>query len=279
MSFKVRIRSRHDSHNIIRGIIKAPVRTIVRFGSITPTEAIYPKATKLGKKIIEVNSVEGVKNSSSKLLMKRCFTKNNIKTAEWVEADIVQIEDENISWEENNKKFTISFPIVAKHHFGSRGTGNYLIENKEEFNNWVKNKNLTNYIFEKFYSYSREYRLHVTKNGCFYTCRKMLKADTPQEKRWFRNDSNSIWVVKENPMFDRPVNWNKIEEECIKALEAINLDVAAFDVKVQSAFNNGKKRDNPAFIIIESNSAPSFGEITAEKYKEETPKIINLKNN
>jgi type I restriction enzyme S subunit len=37
---------------------------------------------------------------------------------------------------------------------------------------------------------SREYRLHVTADGCFYACRKMLKADA--EERWYKNDSNCV---------------------------------------------------------------------------------------
>ena len=44
------------------------------------------------------------------------------------------------------------------------------------------------------------------------------------------------------------------------------------------ALNNinskGIKRDRCEFIIIEINSAPSFGEITLEKYKQILPKIL-----
>ena len=36
---------------------------------------------------------------------------------------------------------------------------------------------------------------------------------------------------------------------------------------------------NPLFTIIEINSAPSFGEVTLQKYIEEIPKMLNRKFN
>jgi glutathione synthase/RimK-type ligase-like ATP-grasp enzyme len=162
---------------------------------------------------------------------------------------------------------TLPYPIVAKHIYGSRGTGNFLIKTKEELSAWLVGKTLTNYIFEKFYNYSREYRLHISKNGCFYACRKMLKNDIPKDKRWYRNDSNSTWILEENPAFNKPATWDTIIKECIIALNTIGLDLAAFDVKVEA-------KDSNKFIIIESNSAPSFGENTLKQYINEIPKII-----
>ena len=175
---------------------------------------------------------------------------------------------------------TLPYPIVAKHHFGSRGKGNYLLNSKEELQEWLNGKNIENYIFEKFYNYNREYRLHVSKNGCFYTCRKMLKNDVPKEQRWFRNDSNSVWVLETNEAFDKPKNWKDIEKECINALNATGLDFGACDVRVQSAkTEKGKERTEIDFIIVEINSAPSMGEITEQRYKEELPKLLKDKQN
>jgi len=126
-------------------------------------------------------------------------------------------------------------------------------------------KRLGNYIIERYYNYNKEYRLHVSKDGCFYTNRKMLKTDA--EERWFRNDSNSVWIREENPKFEKPRNWGVIVNECVKALNAVGLDLGACDVRVQS------KNDRPDFIICEINSAPSFGEITLTKYQNEIKKI------
>jgi hypothetical protein len=183
----------------------------------------------------------------------------------------------------NNGALTTSdakmeFPVVGKHRRGSRGTGNTLINNQEEFDRWKRNRDLDNYIVETFHNYSREYRLHVSRNGCFYGVRKMLRNDAPQNQRWRRHDDNCVWIVEENPLFDKPVNWDAIVKSCVTALDAVGLDIGAFDVKVQSATkSNGDRRESPKWIVIESNSAPSFGTITAERYISEITRLINHK--
>ncbi|MEM4710638.1 MAG: hypothetical protein QXL18_01690 [Candidatus Woesearchaeota archaeon] len=238
----------------MRNKIKLPFLTCIRLGSTTVGNLNYA---------VEINKPEAIKNSSNKLKMKNCFQNYNVFTADWSDSSNLN------NWLNKDK-----FPIVAKHIYGSRGKGNTLIKTLEEFENWKINKNLSNYIFEKFYTYSREYRLHVTEDGCFYTCRKVLKNDTPEEDRWHRHDSNSNWILESNPLFDKPINWNEIEENCVKALKSVGLDIGACDVKVQSAKNKkGKLRERCDFIVLEINSAPSFGEITLQKYIEQIPKL------
>jgi len=256
------ILSRHPSHGVIRRKNRVlpllPFRSVVRLGSTTFLEDDR----------VECNSVEAIRNSANKLLMKQCFTADEVKTAKWIKGEMSTIED----------IVALEFPLVLKHIFGSRGTGNYLVRRQEELETILQGKTLANYIFEKFYNYSREYRLHVTEDGCFYTCRKMLKSDTAEEDRWFRNDSNSVWIVEENESFDKPVNWDLCVSESVKALKAVGLDVGAVDLRIQSKLDkDGRTRENPDFIIVEINSAPSFGEITAQKYIEEIPKILKRK--
>jgi glutathione synthase/RimK-type ligase-like ATP-grasp enzyme len=279
--FRPIILSRHPSHSILRAVNKTlPLfnfRTIIRFGSSTATEN-YSNVK------VEINTVNAIKNSANKLRMKKCFTEAGVQTADWwvykqhdpIGMTFVSGKDE-VAIQNNNE---LPYPIVAKHIYGSRGTGNTLLNNEQELQQWLQGKTLSNYIFEKFYNYSREYRLHVTKHGCFYTCRKMIKTDTPDDKRWFRNDQNSVWVLEQNELFDRPVNWKSIEEHCVKALNAVGLDVGAVDLRVQSATHkDGSLRKDPEFIVIEINSAPSFGEVTSQKYIEILPKLINEKYN
>lgn len=267
-NFRPRIRSRHPSHNSLRKnklLPLLPFKSVIRFGSTTDMKDTITN----GGNRIEINTIDSVKNSSNKLLMKTCFTEFNIKTADWWKAeDINDIND-------------LPYPVVTKHLFGSRGTGNKKHDNAESLLKWLENhEDLSKYIIEKFYNYTREYRLHVTKNGCFYTCRKMLKRDTPEEKKWYRNDDNCVWILEENENFDKPVNWVRIEEESVKALKSVGLDVGAVDLRIQSATNKkGEKRENPDFIIVEINSAPSFGDITLNKYIEELPKILLNKYN
>lgn len=282
--YYTKIRSRHPSHDVLRmnPELKFPFKSGLRLGSTTEYDPEY--------KVL--NSIEGVKNSANKLLMKQKFNDDDIFTADWM---ILRPDFQGNSWlkydpnfEENmfdnNYRYleydgsyedVVEYPIVAKHIYGSRGTGNTLIKSKEELTLFIQGKDLSKYIFEKFYNFNREYRLHVSKNGYFYTCRKMLKQDTPEDKRWFRNDSNSVWILEENEIFDKPVNWDQIVDHSVRALQAVGLDIGAIDVRVQSSKDkNGNLRENPKFIILETNSAPSFGEITTIKYISEIQKLL-----
>jgi glutathione synthase/RimK-type ligase-like ATP-grasp enzyme len=265
-AFRPKVRSRHPTHDPLRDQLPLlPFRSVVRLGSTTNT--ISDDVTHGGARV-ECNTVAAIKTSASKLLMKEAFTKGNVKTAEWWKAtafDTLENRDE-------------IFPVVCKSHYGSRGKGNTLVKTPEEYNIWKANRQLQNYIVERYHDFNREYRLHVTAAGCLYACRKVLKQETPEKDRWFRNDSNSAWLLETNPTFDRPSNWQTIVNECVKALQSTGLDIGACDVKVQSAKDKkGMVRPNPEFIVIEINSAPSFGEGTLARYVAEIPKVLTLK--
>lgn len=275
--FKPQVRSRHGSHKNLKkkGVLPLfPKKSVIRFGSTTT----FSDSVTNGGNRVEINTVNAVKTSADKIAMKKAFSNSNVKSAKWwLFDDGVFLENGDTSKAVTIEELT--FPIISKHKFGSRGSGNIKHDNLEAFNQWLDGKinlNATdNYIFERYYNYAREYRLHVTKDGCFYTCRKMLKNDTPINKKWFRNDSNSVWILETNDLFDKPVNWDDIVNESVKSLNAVGLDIGAVDVKIQSATNkDGEQRSNPKFIIIEINSAPSFGNITEEKYKEKLTELL-----
>ena len=97
---------------------------------------------------------------------------------------------------------------------------------------------------------------------------------------WFRNDKNCIWALEDNELFDKPTNWDDVISESVKALKACGLDFGAIDLRIQSAKNSdGELNEYPEFIIVEINSAPSFGEITKKVYQEEIPKMLTKKYN
>lgn len=274
-SFRPLILSRHPSHSPLRtSLPRLPFRSVIRLGSTT---------VKNDYKRVEINSVQGVKNSSNKRLMKQCFNKANVKTADWYtfkiqNNDVILYDNGNT----NNTTFMdeIEFPLIVKHVYGSRGTGNYLAKSVSELKSCLSNKNSSDYIIEKYYNFNREYRIHVTRNGYFYACRKMLKSDTPENKKFQRHDDNCVWYIESNPKFDKPVNWNNIVNDCVNALNALQLDICCFDIKVQSAKDKkGLNRPNPNYILIESGSAPSFGELTLVKYIEVLPNLIKQKYN
>lgn len=254
----LKIRSRHPSHEPLRNWLRLNRRVVFRLGSSTNV----PNA-------IEINSANACMNSANKRTMKELFQQHNVITALWIfPQDVEQLTN----W--LNQNDLTNCKLIIKSLRGSRGRGLYLKQSGQEVINFFAEKGYGNYIVEKFYDYNREYRLHVSRDGCFYTCRKMLREDTPADRRWFRNDSNSNWIVEENPLFDKPTNWNIIEQECVKALNAVRLDLGACDVRVQSSTTKrGEVRANPAFIICEINSAPSFGEKTLIEYKKQIEKI------
>lgn len=203
--------------------------------------------------------------------MKERFKQGGVKTADWTSnpSEVSKIT-------ENWKYF-----CVIKQHYGSRGNGNTLVKNQGEFDSFMKGRNSSHYIFEKFYNYTREYRLHVNEEGCFYTCRKMLKSDAPENASWFRNDKNCVWYLETNPNFDKPTNWNSIVEECVKALKIVGLDLGSMDLRIQSAKDSkGKVRENPDFIVVEINSASSLNDsdsVVFKKYTEILPIMLKKK--
>lgn len=258
------IRSRHPSHaGLRRGLERLPFRSVIRLGSLTDLEEVAG-----GR--VELNSADSIRNSSNKLKMKTCFAESGVKTAEWTR---VVSGDNLVGWIQE-------YPIVAKNIFGSRGTGNTLIKSSAELTTWLAGKDLSRYIFEKYYNYNKEYRLHVSADGCFYTCRKMLKQEFKDHPNaWQRHDDNCVWILEGNVNFDRPNNWSDIVDHCVKALKSCGLDFGACDLRVQN--NNdreGRYRATPDFIVVEINSAPSFGEVTLEKYKEVLPQLLMKKH-
>jgi len=269
--FRPLLLSRHPSHSILRAknqtLPLLPFRSVIRLGSSTESDSR-----------LEINTTEAIKNSASKLLMKQKFTEAGVKTAQWGRHhEHNHILDVGIDFYSDEGGQSINFPIVAKSHFGSRGIGNTKFNTKEELEAWLVGKNLNNYIFEEFVKMTREYRLHITKFGCFYTCRKLVRSDAP-ENTWQKHDDVCNWVLEENPSFKKPKNWDAIVADCVKAKDALGLDICAFDVGVQGA-KDGIERENPEWVIFESCSAPSFGDITGKKYIEILPKLLIDKYN
>jgi len=261
------IRSRHPSHaGLRRALPKLPFRSVIRLGSLTVLE---DDSSKKGNRV-ELNTADAIKNSSSKLKMKQCFAREGVRTAEWISSTS---EVDIVNWLKE-------YPIVAKSHMGSRGRGNTLLKTEAEARAFIRSKDLSHYIFEKYYNYNKEYRLHVCQDGCFYACRKMLMQEFKDHPNaWQRHDDNCVWILEENPAFERPSNWAMIVEHCVKALKSCGLDFGACDLRVQNNTDKeGAFRQSPDFIVVEINSAPSFGKVTLERYKDVLPKLLVRKH-
>ena len=265
----LKIRTKNHTAEPLKNSIEVNGRVVFRLGSITPTEKIFPHGVVLNKPIIEINTAESCHNSGDKILMKECFNNFDVKSAEWM--NVYDIQDEYLNGD--IELLWKSFPAIIKHKNSCKGHGIFYIENEKSLTDFIdKHNRLADYIIEKYYNYSKEYRLHVTKDGCFYTCRKMLKEDA--KERWHRHDMNSVWIMEENPLFEKPSNWDLIVDECVESLNAVGLDIGACDIKVQS--EKGRDRGgNPEFIVMEVNSAASLGEVTVIKYEEQLRKMLD----
>jgi len=290
--FRTIVYSRHPTHNILRTQLeRLPFRSLVRLGSTTE---LSERARTKGS-YVECNPIEGIKNTSNKITMKMKFIEakvpsptlylpyvkptgvnseekikvdkmgkeNYLITAHGMSGDVVTGESIRIT--------DLQFPLVAKINFHSRGRGMLFLKDVEALQNLLKQDNARKYTFEKYTNFAREYRVHATQNGIFYICRKLRKTDA--EERWFFNSKNSIfeitfedgvWIKKELPCFKR------MQEECIKSLKALQMDIAGFDIRVNMT--------GEEFLIIEANSACSFGEHTAQHYIKQITKVLKEKH-
>ena len=290
-SFRPVVFSRHPTHNVLRTKLPLlPFRSIIRLGSTTEvSKKMQSKGT-----IVECNPIEGIINTSDKIRMKSCFTKSKINSPEWY-LPVIVVGDSSVCnkeyfrlpsiLEENNpllgNKPTIiakdiaikddMFPLIAKINFHSRGRGMMKIDNREQLLKLLEDVGTARkYTFEKYINYVREYRVHATRNGIFYICRKLRKEEA--KDRWFFNSKNSIFkIIFEDGKWigDKIPCFTEMENHCKLALEALKMDIAGFDVRVNAT---GEK-----FTIIEANSACSFGEHTAQHYIKMIPEVLKNK--
>jgi glutathione synthase/RimK-type ligase-like ATP-grasp enzyme len=228
----------HSCNGLRRTLDRTPYRVIVRLGSVTERDAD-----------LHINTVQAVKNSSSKFIMKTLFENHNVNQALWYK-DLTNVE----------------FPLVAKKHYGRQGIGMVLIKDEKELEEFVSSNNIDRYVIEKFYNYSREYRVHISDLGEIMSWRKLRRSNSTE--RWFFNSHNCNWVSSNHELFNKPDNWEDIIEHCSRALKATGLNLGACDVRVN------KKGD---FIICEINSAPALGELGIEQYRDHLNKLIQWK--
>ena len=264
------ILSRHPSHDILRknSKLKFPFRSLIRMGSTTEKSSSYA---------VTLNKANGIMLSSNKWLFKeRLFSALNTSTALKIfPVSYRKIFNKNgfISCISSSAQDNIpekEFPLLAKPIYGSKAKGIVLINTKDEFDKFINEKNCSSYIFEHYFNYAKEYRFHVSReSGCFYPLRKMLLAEASE--RFYKNSTNSYWVLETNEEFDKPSCFKDIEESCVQVLKVLGLDFGAFDILVTG---NSKKE---SYKILEVNSAPSFTEHTADKYIEEFKKLIESK--
>jgi len=258
--YKIKVKSRHDSHKVIRDNLPLlPFLGVVRFGSVTEV----PGA------LAECNTIIAVQTAMDKRKMKRKFDDLNVIHAAWRETPDDFLDN------------PLKYPVVIKNPLGSGGTGVYLIKDKEQFDSWraKPNHQHDNYIFEAFHDYGHEFRLNCTQDECFLATRKVLKPGEVKNV-WKKGGDNCVWLGEDNPKFEKPANWDDIVKGACLAVRACGLDIGGVDVKVQKNYDkNGKFREAPEWFVIECNSAPSsHGNKTQKAYIEAIVEILKKKH-
>lgn len=249
---KIRIKSRHATHNALRELFKLLRTTLpflIRFGSVT--EANYSH--------VPINTIEAIKLTANKLQMKTIFKTNRIQSPDFGTIDefetLIQTHD-----------FTNN--IVIKRLYHSRGRDMALITTKEEAERWLNDNRFNKYYFYFEYEFpcDREYRIHCSK---YYdetmAVRKRVYAD--RRDSFGRNLGNSYFAID----FPKPPCWDKIVEMSKKSVDSLGLDFGCVDV----LYKNGGGEES--IMICEVNSAPALGEKTTEFYFEMLKEIINKK--
>lgn len=236
---KVKILSRHSTHNPLRMCMDYPKKTVIRFGSTT--QVLSP--------CIEINTVQAIKQTANKVVMKELFKSVGVLSPEFFHINA-----------------TPTFPCVVKRVYHSRGRDMVFIETPEQLEAWRRQHVSDKYQFyiEANFDCNREYRIHYSPwFGELFAIRKMKRADTG----FGRNLGNSYFSKD----FTKPSCWDDMLKESHKAMVSLKLDLGSVDI----LYN----KDTRKFNICEINSASSLGEITCGKYKDAMPVVIKNKEN
>lgn len=221
------------AEHFCKDLPKFSQRVVIRFGGTMPYDN-YP---------IQVNSANAVKNSINKYKQKELLLNAGLPT--------LPILDEPV------------YPCVIKGIVRSGGINVHLVKNKEQYKKAVDATN-AHYYIEPLFNTTSEYRLHCTRDKVFFTVKKQ------------KRNPNDIIVTRDNHYntreFLKPRLWDKIQETCIKAMAALDLDIACFDILYDSSNNQ-----QHTFTISEANTNPEFLNNTYNAYLAVLPEIINKK--
>lgn len=208
-------------------------KVVVRLGGQMPYEQYD----------LHINSAKAIQNSVNKLAQKTLLLKANLATL-----PLLPNPD---------------YPCVVKGIVRSGGTKVFVVETPDQFAQ-AERKLDYKYLIEPLFKATSEYRLHCSRDEVFFMVKKIK-----------RNPADII-ITAANHFnkrdFVKPRLLNEIKAECLKAMAALDLDIACFDVMYDSS-NNEKHR----FVIAEANTNPELLENTFQAYNKKLTEIIQQK--
>ena len=193
---------------------------------------------------IHVNSAQSVKNSINKLTQKRLLLAAGVPTQPL-------ILEENV------------FPAVVKAITRSGGLSVYVVNTPAERENAVAAIGMGGYLVEPLFNTTSEYRLHCCRKEVFFSVKK------------HKRNKEDIIITRDNHFnkmeFLKPRLWKEMQAACVKAMTALDLDIACFDVLYDSSGAEHK------FVISEANTNPELLLNTYNAYVKKLEEIIRAK--
>lgn len=234
MKYPVDIATYQDAAKELGNVLqKQPVNVVVRLGG-TLSYALHD---------VQINSSQAIKNSIDKLVQKNLLLGAGLQTLPLLKKPV--------------------YPCVIKGRIRSCGTKVFAINNKEEFDTAFAKLNGDCYI-EPLFVATSEYRFHCTRDEVFFEVKKI------------KRNPNDIIINHDNHYnkreFLKPRLYKEIKAECLKAMAALDLDIACFDVMYSSTDNNKHQ-----FAIAEANTNPELLKNTFQAYKEALTDLIEQK--
>ena len=239
-----------------------------------------------------INEVEAINSSANKLKTYRKWKGTDVPynicfpaTQFIVKATTPDGADElDLEMLERN----LPYPFVAKRILGEKKKGFYKINNDNDLIEFCRTERISNYLFEEYFEFTREYRIHVSpwlksksmvygfpsngktkvicnKDGVIVMVKKKMKNNS--EETILNRSSNDNVVFSTNYQSE---DWMvEARKLAVKAIELLGLDFGAIDVGYNSS--TGEYR------FFESNSNPGMDSMTAICYQQALKEIILAK--
>ncbi len=248
--------SRHPSHkNFELPLFDKSVR--IRFGSLSTFSRV---------KDIEFPSIDAIKSTSNKVLMKKKFIEHGVSTPIWGYVDLLslRIMSENAGIPDSLQNlFKVEDGIVVpvcelifkeKNH--SRGEGIMFVASHDDIK--LLRENGKEGYLEQVVGNKREFRVHVCDGNAFY-----IDEKRPRERGHTARIKNLANGYKyREPRKEFP---DAVKDEAIKAVNAIGIEFGAVDVSLS---------EDGTVNVFEVNSAPGMRSRTRKLYNEQLISLI-----
>lgn len=130
----------------------------------------------------------------------------------------------------------LTYPIIAKRRYSSRGTGNYVVSHPGKLFD-VPGINNQDFIFQKFISFDSDYRVQILGEEIIWIARRVLQLH--------EYGRTGVTVVQKVNIQDLQ---SDIKEACLKIADRWSADFLGIDVIVKGS----------SFFVLEVNLFPQF---------------------